>query len=117
MIKRYNERETSIKENLKGGEGSVGFRQIGGGDDFYNKIKMYSTLTLKPGDSIGYHTHVGEQEIMLINKGEGLYKDDGVESTVYEGDVTVCYENHYHGITNVSKDNLELIAMVIEKDA
>ena len=27
---------------------------------------MYSTLTLKPGDSIGYHTHVGEQEIMLI---------------------------------------------------
>ena len=115
MIRKFNERENSIKENLKGGNGSIDFKQIANGDDFYNKIKMFSTLTIKPGDSIGYHTHINEQEIMLINKGEGLYKDDGVESIVCEGDVTVCYENHYHGITNVSSNNLEIIAMVIEK--
>ena len=115
MIKRYNERETSIKENLKGGEGSVGFRQIGSGDDFYNKIKMYSTLTLKPGDSIGYHTHVGEQEIMLINKGEGTYCDDGVESLIFQGDVAICFDGHSHSIQNKANENLEITAIIIEK--
>lgn len=115
MIRKINEREISIKENLKGGKGSINFRQIGRNEDFYNKIKMFSTLTISPGDSIGYHTHINEQEIMLINKGEGLYKDDDKELIVHEGDVTVCYENHYHGIENTSNKNLEIIAMVIEK--
>lgn len=115
MIKRFDERENTIKENLKGGNGSVNFKQIASGEDFFNKIKTYATLTIKPGDGIGYHTHVGEQEIMLINKGEGLYKDDGVESTLHVGDVTVCYENHYHSITNVSNSDLEIIALIIEK--
>ena len=117
MIRRFDERENSIKEKLKDGEGFVDFKQIASKEELYNKIKMYSTLTLKPGNSIGYHTHVGEEEVMLINKGEGLYKDDGVETTLHEGDVTICLENHYHGITNVSNSDLEIIALIIEKDA
>ena len=117
MIKRLNERENGVKEKLKDGIGYVDFKTIAGGEEVFNKIKMFSTLTIKPGNSIGYHTHVGEQEVMLINKGSGLYKDDGNESIVNPGDVTVCFENHYHGITNNTNEDLELIAMVIEKNA
>lgn len=114
MIKRLNERNTSIKEKLKDGIGSINFSTIADSSELYNKIKMYSTLTIKQGNSIGYHTHTGEKEIMLINKGIGLYKDDGNEYEVHPGDVTICDEGHYHGIINNNKENLEIIALIIE---
>lgn len=117
MIKRLNERNTSIKEKLKDGIGSINFTTIADSSELYNKIKMYSTLTIKQGNSIGYHTHTGEKEIMLISSGVGLYKDDGKEYEVHPGDVTICDEGHYHGITNNNKEDLILIALIIEKDA
>lgn len=117
MIRKFNERESVIKEKLKDGVGYVDLKTIASGEEVFNKIKMFSTLSIKPGNSIGYHTHVGEQEVMLINKGSGLYRDDGQESIVTQGDVTVCFENHYHGITNNTNEDLEIIAMVIEKNA
>lgn len=115
MIRRANERPENIKEKLKNGEGSVLFKEIAKPEEMFNKVKMLSTLTIKKGDSIGYHTHVGEEEIMYINKGKGIYKDDGEESEVNVGDVTICFENHYHGIENISDEPLELIAMVLYK--
>ena len=115
MIRKFDERENSVKEKLKDGIGFVDFKQIASSDELFNKVKMFSTLTIKPGNSIGYHTHVGEEEVMLINKGSGLYKDDGEESIVNPGDVTICFENHYHGITNNTSEDLELIAMVLYK--
>lgn len=115
MIRKASERQETIKEGLKEGAGSVLFKEIAKPEEMFNKVKMLSTLTLKKGDSIGYHTHVGEEEVMFINKGKGLYKDDGVESEVNVGDVTICFENHYHGIENKSDEPLELIAMVLYK--
>lgn len=117
MIKKLNEREIEIKEKLKDGVGSVIFTSIASKAELYDKIKMFSTLTIKKGNSIGYHTHTGEKEVMLINKGVGNYNDDGKEYEVHPGDVTICNEGHYHGIVNNNDEDLEIIAMVIEKDA
>ena len=72
MIRKLNEREDSRKENLKDGVGYIDFKQIATSEELFNKIKMYSTLTINPGSSIGYHSHVGEEEIMLINNILGL---------------------------------------------
>lgn len=115
MIRKNEERLTEIKQHLKDGNGSVNFKYIATSNEMFNKVKVFSTLTLNKGDSIGYHTHVGEMEVMYINKGKGLYKDDGDESIVNEGDVTICFENHYHGIINNEDKPLELIAMVLYK--
>lgn len=115
MIRKENERNFEKREKLKDGEGFVNFKHIANPDEMYGKIKMLATLTIEKGNSIGYHTHTGEKEIMLINKGKGLYKDDGKEYEVFPGDVTICEEGHYHGITNKEDENLELIAMVLPK--
>lgn len=117
MIIKKENRIFEVKNNLKDGDGSIAFTSIALKNQTYDKIKMYSTLLLKKNDSIGYHTHNGEKEIMLINKGKGLYKDDGLETTVYSGDVTICEEGHFHGIKNESDEDLEIIAMIIEKNA
>ena len=115
MIRKLNEREDSRKENLKDGVGYIDFKQIATSEELFNKIKMYSTLTINPGSSIGYHSHVGEEEIMLINKGSGLYNDDGKESVVEQGDVTICFENHYHSITNNTNEDLQIVAIILTK--
>ena len=117
MIIRKEERNSEIKSNLKGGEGNLNFTYICSKEQTFNKIKMFATATLKKNDSIGYHTHIGEKEIMLVNKGQGLYNDDGVETIVNPGDVLICEEGHYHSITNINDDELETIAMIIEKGA
>ena len=55
MIKKFDDRNVSIKENLKGGCGALEFRQIASAEELLNKIKMYTNITIKPNDSIGYH--------------------------------------------------------------
>jgi len=115
MIRKQNERNIEIKPNLKDGQGEVIFKQIASKAEMYDKIKMFNTIIIKKGNSIGYHTHTGEKEIMLITKGKGLYKDDGSEYEVLAGDVTICDEGHYHGISNNEDEDLELIGLIIEK--
>lgn len=115
MIRRESERLQEVKTNLKDGKGNIDFKYIASKEETFNKIKMFSSITIKKGNSIGYHTHVGEEEIMLIKSGKALYKDDGKEYELLPGDVTICFENHYHGIENVQDEDLELVAMIIEK--
>ena len=115
MIRKNNERIIEIKEHLKDGEGNVIFKKIAAPDEMYKKIKMFNTLIIKKGCSIGYHTHNGEEEVMLIKAGKALYQDDGKEYELLPGDVTICYEGHYHGIKNEQDEDLELVAMIIEK--
>ena len=115
MIKKFDDRNVSIKENLKGGCGALEFRQIASAEELLNKIKMYTNITIKPNDSVGYHRHDGEEEIMLINKGEGTYCDDGVESLICQGDVAICFDGHSHSIQNKANENLEITAIIIEK--
>ena len=117
MIIKEKERNIEIREKLKEGIGQVEFKVIASKVEMYDKIKMFNTITIKKGNSIGYHTHSGEKEIMMINKGKGLYKDDGKEYVVLPGDVTICDEGHYHGIINNEDEDLEVIAMIVEKSA
>lgn len=117
MIRRFDERKKEIKEKLKEGSGRVEFCHIAESEETYGKAKMYATLTLHKGDSIGYHSHTGEEEIMLINKGVGIYKEDNVEYKVKPGDITICQEGHFHSISNKNDEILEIIAIIIKKDA
>lgn len=114
MIKKDNERIIDIKEHLKDGEGNVIFKKIAEPEEMYNRLKMFNTVIIKKGCSIGYHTHHGEQEVMLVKSGKGLYKDDGKEYEINPGDVTICFEEHYHGISNIYDEDLELVALIIE---
>ena len=117
MIIKLNERVNYTKDNFKGGEGTVDFKEILSSGQMPGNIKVYSTLTYKKGSSIGYHTHVGEQEVILVIKGKGIVTDDGKEYEVTVGDVNICLENHYHCIRNESDEDLQIVALVIEKSA
>ena len=115
MIKRKDERLSEIKQNVKDGVGEVVFNYIASSDELFNKIKMYSTISLRKDCGIGYHRHDGEEEIMLVLEGKAQYNDDGVISEIYPGDVTICEDGHSHSIANINDEELIAVAMVLYK--
>lgn len=115
MIIKKDERDVSVVENLKGGEGSVIKNIIATSEQTLDHAKMYANLTLKTGCGIGYHNHIDETEIILINSGIASYNDDGNESEAYPGDVLICEDGHFHSIKNTKQEDLVITALVIKK--
>ncbi len=79
-------------------------------------IKEISRLTLQPGDSIGYHKHVTNEDTYVIVSGQGTFKDkDGKDYPVKAGDVTIVRKGESHGITNTGKEPLVFIDVIAEQ--
>lgn len=74
---------------------------------------MIATITLPPGASVSNHLHEGEAEIYRIVNGIGTYNDNGIETTVTPGDVTVCPSGERHGLTNTGTEPLVFDAIII----
>ena len=79
-------------------------------------IKEISWLTLKPGDSIGYHPHTTNEDTYIIVSGTGIFKDkDGKEVPVKAGDVTIVRKNESHGLTATGTEPLVFIDVIAEQ--
>jgi mannose-6-phosphate isomerase-like protein (cupin superfamily) len=79
-------------------------------------IKEVSRLTLMPGDSIGYHQHVTNEDTYIIVSGHGTFKDkDGKDYPVKAGDVTIVRKGESHGIANTGKEPLVFIDVIAEQ--
>ncbi len=79
-------------------------------------IKEISWLTLKPGDSIGYHKHTTNEDTYIIISGRGTFKDkDGKDVAVKPGDVTIVRKNESHGLTNTGTEPLVFVDVIAEQ--
>ena len=79
-------------------------------------IKEVSWLTLQPGDSIGYHLHVTNEDTYVIVSGHGVFKDkDGKDYPVKAGDVTIVRKGESHGIANTGKEPLVFVDVIAEQ--
>ena len=113
MIRHKAQISPLIREQFFGGEGSLHSVPLLTGDEFHGKGRAFAVNTLKPGHSIGVHTHKGDFEVYYFLKGEGLYNDNGVEARVQAGDVTYTWDGQSHGILNDGTEDLEMIALVL----
>ena len=98
---------------LANGKGNVYGVQLLSLEDFQEKGRLFKHCTLKPGCSVGTHTHKGDFEVYYILKGEGLYDDNGTMTTVKPGDVTLCQAGETHMLENQGSEDLEFIALVL----
>lgn len=81
-----------------------------------NAVKEIGWLTLKPGDAIGYHEHVANEDVYIVVSGSGLFKDvDGKEVQVKAGDITICRKGQKHGIVNNGESDLVMISVIAEQ--
>jgi quercetin dioxygenase-like cupin family protein len=113
MLIRNQQRPVEIRENMRGGEGSVHFRHLCEGQDLPPHCRVASQVTLEKGASIGTHPHIDEAEFYFILSGEGVVLEDGQRVLVYPGDVTLTGSGGAHSIANEKDEPLVLVAFVV----
>ena len=113
MIKKFDELNRVVNENMRGGVGSVTLTHLAGAGEMYGKSRLYARATLKPGCSIGFHVHENETELYHVVSGSALYDDNGVEVVLSAGDTTVTPSGQGHSIANNGDDDLEIVALIV----
>ena len=115
MIRKKDECRKEIREQMRGGDGQVLITHIFEKDELLGRSRMFSSLTLEPGCSVGAHGHENEQEYFYVVKGSPLYCDDDEKIRLQEGDGTICEDGHSHAIINDTDETVVMIACILLK--
>ena len=105
--------ETQVRENMRGGSGSVELLHVVSKERLPQKGRLFSIITLEKGCGIGAHEHAEETEIYYVLEGEGILDDNGTEKVLGKGDCNICGGGDYHGIRNEKDTPLKFVAAII----
>ena len=101
-------------EHMRGGEGVVTVRHFSDKEEMLGKGRMFATMLLPPGASIGKHQHVNDFEVYVIQKGRAKVMDpDNGEAFLEPGDMMLCRDSEFHAIENAGEDELEVTALIL----
>ena len=113
MVKSAEEHVHQMQEHMKGGNGTVEIIRTLQPEEYDSKIKLLGRSVVRPGCSLGYHTHEGEEEMIHILSGSARYNDDGVEQILHAGDSCVCRSGHGHSIACADTEEPLVVYAVI----
>ena len=113
MLRTKNQQIVEFK-CIRNGNGDTEMHKIlNGAEELYGKGRLFNHMILAPGNSIGEHTHEGDNEIYYILSGTGTYNDNGTYMKIGPGDTTVCNDGELHGLVNDGDEPIELIALIL----
>ena len=111
---RTKENQTVEFRCIRNGVGEAEMHKILNSDEeLHGKGRLFNHMILAPGNSVGEHTHVGDNEVYYFLRGTGTYNDNGTYVKIGPGDTTVCNEGELHGLVNDGDEPLEFIALVL----
>lgn len=113
MIIKKADQKTAVVHGLAGGKGDAHVTTLLPAEESANTGRLFATVTLQPGESVGYHKHEGEYEIYWILDGTGVITEDGKEYTAEPGDLHQCKSGSMHGIENRSSAPVSFLAFII----
>lgn len=113
MIKRANEMVKEIKEQMRGGKGSVEILHVFQQEELKGKARLCAKITINPDSSIGLHQHDNEEEIFYIINGQGMVNDNGTFSEVGVGDSIITGNGASHAVENTGDTPLEMMAVIL----
>lgn len=113
MVRREKDMQVEVREQMRGGEGSVRLCHLEK-ELLPENGRLFAKLTLGPGCSIGAHEHVGEAEMFYFVSGEGIVTDDGARIPVKAGDAMTTTSGHAHSVENAGPQDLVLIAAIVK---
>ena len=114
MIKKKVEQVVDARENMRGGEGMVKIRHYFKKNEINASCRLCAQLELAPGVSIGLHEHVDEDEIFIIQQGEGVVFDGNKETKVKPGDSILTGGGASHSIKNIGNQALLITAVILQ---
>lgn len=97
-----------------GGQGTVMMeRLLDAPAQMLGKGRAYVRHTLKPGVTIGSHTHSGEMETMVVLSGKARHVINGQEQLLEPGDIIGAMPGDTHEIACLGDEDLVVIAQVL----
>ena len=113
MIRKKEDQIVAYK-CIRGGIGEVEMHKIIENDgELYGKGRLFNLMVLAPGNTVGEHTHTGDNEIFYFLSGTGEYNDNGTIVQVGPDDTTICNDGEMHGLKNTGDVPLEFIALIL----
>ncbi len=103
-----NLQEVSI-EHFYGGDNNTEAKM------FSDKLNRIMSGRLKPGASIGLHSHETSSEIIFITAGTATAIYDDEKEILNTGDCHYCPKGHRHSIINSGTEDLVFFAVVPEQ--
>ncbi len=113
MIKKKAAQTIEKRESMRGGTGEVTVRHYLKPEEIKARTRLCAELILPPGASIGPHDHVDEDEIYVIQKGQGLMTDSGKEFPVTVGDAILTGQGASNSIRNTGAEDLVVTAIIL----
>ncbi|HNX35062.1 MAG TPA: cupin domain-containing protein [Kiritimatiellia bacterium] len=113
MITRNDDMATELRENMRGGTGTVKLQHWFKPEAFGAKIRLCTRMTLAPGCSIGSHTHENEDEIYLVLSGSGRIEENGQWVPIGPGDAILTGKGGTHGVENNGTVPLVIAAIIV----
>jgi mannose-6-phosphate isomerase-like protein (cupin superfamily) len=113
MLRRSEEMLNELKEQMRGGKGTVELTHIFKQGEIKGKARLCAKITINPGCSIGLHQHVEEEEIFYFIKGVGQVDDNGVKSGIRAGDALLTGGGASHSVENTGSEPLEMVAIIL----
>ena len=107
--------KTEKASELVGGKGSALMIYHLEDSELPEKCGIFAEIVLEPGATVGYHQHVGDNELYYIIEGKGLYTENGEEYEVDAGTRTMVYDGDFHGLDNTGEEPLKFLAVVIKE--
>ncbi|MCQ2552883.1 MAG: cupin domain-containing protein [Clostridia bacterium] len=98
------------KTEVRGGIGTLSFKNIVPGDALYKAGTMLAEITIPAGCSVGAHDHTENFEWYYIIQGEAKVTDGSEEKILTAGDAEICGEGNTHSVTNVGTTDVKLLA-------
>lgn len=95
------------------GKGNVDIYDIADSSIMGEKNRCFLKIVLSQDTSLGLHKHKGESEIYYVLQGRGKYYDNSEEYELYAGESVICRDGDIHGILNTEKEDMVLIALVV----
>jgi mannose-6-phosphate isomerase-like protein (cupin superfamily) len=113
MIRRQEDYVFELRENMRGGPGSVRIEHLW---DAKNELKgnnrLFARLILEPGSGIGFHTHDNEEEVFFIVSGQAKADDNGQTVELNPGDTLLTGGGAGHSIEAVGSESLVIMAVI-----
>ncbi len=110
MITKPQDREISMVENMRGGEGTVQMAPLFAAH--IPHIRLLNEITLEPGCSIGEHLHENEAEVFYVLEGEATVWDDTAYVTLKAGEAHLCSSGSRHSLSNRGQSRMRLLAII-----
>ncbi|HXK71575.1 MAG TPA: cupin domain-containing protein [Clostridia bacterium] len=114
MLFKKEEQKVSYKENMRGGQGTIMFNELLPEKMLNNKGRLFSTITIEKGCSIGFHVHEKEAEIFYVIEGSLTYNQNNEKKYIIsKGDCIYNKEGTGHGVINESDEKAVLLACIL----